>query len=162
VQPLLIVKLLALLALANGTPVVANKIFGRRFAHPVDGNADFFDGRPLFGSSKTIRGILIAVLVTAAGAPLIGLKWQIGGLVGSLAMVGDLVSSFVKRRLDLPPSSRATGLDQVPEALFPLLGCRGLLPLTIADIGAAVALFFIGEVVVSRLLYAVRLRDRPY
>jgi CDP-diglyceride synthetase len=162
VQPLVVLKLLVVLALANGTPVVVKKVFGRRFAHPLDGNAAFVDGRPLFGRSKTIRGVVLAVLAATLGAPLIGLEWQIGAVVGGLAMVGDLVSSFVKRRLDLPPSSRASGLDQVPEALFPLLGCRDLLSLTIADIGAGVALFFIGDVVVSRLLYAVRLRDRPY
>jgi CDP-2,3-bis-(O-geranylgeranyl)-sn-glycerol synthase len=161
-QPLVVLKLLVLLALANGTPVLAKKVLGGRFAHPLDGNAVFLDRRPLFGRSKTIRGVALAVLAATLGAPLIGLEWQIGVVVGSLAMAGDLVSSFVKRRLDLPPSSRASGLDQVPEALFPLLGCRDLLSLTIADIGAGVALFFIGDVVASRLLYAIRLRDRPY
>ena len=161
-QPLLVLKLLVLLALANGTPVVAKKIFDERFARPLDGNAAFVDGRPLFGRSKTIRGVVLAVLAAMLGAPLIGLEWQIGAVVGSLAMVGDLVSSFVKRRLGLPPSGQASGLDQVPEALFPLLGCRHLLSLTMGDIGAGVALFFIGDVVASRLLYAVRLRDRPY
>ena len=158
----MVLKLLVLLALANGTPVVAKKIFGSRFAHPLDGNTAFVDGRPLFGRSKTIRGVALAVLAATLGAPLIGLESQIGFVVGSLAMAGDLVSSFVKRRLDLPPSSRASGLDQVPEALFPLLGCRSLVSLTIADIGAGVALFFIGDVVASRLLYRAHLRDRPY
>jgi hypothetical protein len=162
VQPLVVLKLLVLLALANGTPVVAKKVFGGRFAHALDGNAEFVDGRPLFGGSKTIRGVVLAVLAATLGAPLIGVEWQIGAVVGGLAMVGDLVSSFLKRRLGLPPSSQASGLDQVPEALFPLLGCHHLLSLTIADIGAGVALFFIGDVVASRLLYAVRLRDRPY
>ena len=161
-QPLVVLRLLVLLALANGTPVVAKKIFGGHFAHPLDGNAVFVDGRPFFGRSKTIRGVVLAVLAATLGAPLVGLEWRIGVVVGSLAMAGDLVSSFVKRRLDLPPSSRASGLDQVPEALFPLLGCRDPLSLTIADIGAGVALFFIGDVVASCLLYAVRLRDRPY
>jgi CDP-diglyceride synthetase len=162
VQPLVVLKLLVLLALANGTPVVAKRILGSRFAHPLDGNMAFVDGRPFFGRSKTIRGVALAVLAAMLGAPLIGLEWRVGAVLGGLAMVGDLVSSFVKRRLDLPPSSRATGLDQVPEALFPLLGCRDLLSLTIADVGAGVALFFIGDVVASRLLYAIRVRDRPY
>lgn len=157
-----IVQLLILLMLANGTPVVARKILGERFSYPLDGGVEFVDGRPLFGRSKTIRGVVLAVPVTTAGAPLIGLGWEIGVLVGTLAMAGDLVSSFLKRRLDMPPSSRASGLDQVPEALFPLLACRNLLSLTMADIGAGVALFFIGDVVLSRVLYAFRLRDRPY
>ena len=157
-----ILQLLVLLMLANGTPVFAKKILGERFAYPLDCGVEFVDGRPLFGRSKTVRGVVLAVLVTMAGAPLIGLEWVVGFLVGSLAMVGDLISSFVKRRMALPPSSRASGLDQVPEALFPLLICRNLLSLTMTDIGAAVALFFIGEILLSRALYAFRLRDRPY
>jgi CDP-diglyceride synthetase len=162
VHPWPILQLLILLMLANGTPVVAKKILGERWAYPCDCGVEFVDGRPLFGRSKTIRGVLLAVLVTMAGAPLIGLQWQIGLLVGSLAMAGDLASSFLKRRMALPPSSRASGLDQFPEALIPLLACRNPLSLTMADIGVTAALFFIGEVLLSRVLYAVRLRDRPY
>lgn len=161
-HPVPILQLLMLLMLANGTPLVARKILGERFSYPLDLGVEFVDGRPLFGRSKTIRGVVLAVLVTMAGAPLIGLGWEIGLLVGTLAMTGDLVSSFLKRRLDMPPSSRASGLDQVPEALFPLLACRNLLSLTMADMAAGVALFFIGEVVLSRVLYTFRLRDRPY
>ena len=161
-HPWPILQLLVLLMLANGTPVAAKKIFGDRFAYPLDGGVGFVDGRPLLGRSKTVRGVVLAVLVTAAGAPLIGLDWQIGMVVGSLAMAGDLTSSFLKRRMDLPPSSRASGLDQVPEALFPLLACRRLLSLSIGDNGAGVVLFTVGEVVLSRILYAFRLRDRPY
>jgi CDP-2,3-bis-(O-geranylgeranyl)-sn-glycerol synthase len=76
-------------------------------------------------------------------------------------MAGDHFSSFCKRRLNLPSSSRGSGLDQVPESLFPALACRNL-GLAPADIVAGIVLFIIGEVVLSRLLYAVRLRDRPY
>jgi CDP-archaeol synthase len=155
-------QLLVLLMLANGAPVAAKNILGDRFSHPLDAGVEFVDGRPLFGRSKTIRGIVLAVLVTTAGAPLIGLDWRIGVMTGSLAMAGDLASSFVKRRMALPPSSRASGLDQVPEALLPLLASRNLLSLSIADIGVVVGLFFIGEVLLSRILYALSLRDRPY
>jgi len=157
-----ILQLLVLLMLANGTPVVAKKFLGERFTYPLDGGVVFVDGRPLFGRSKTIRGVVLAVLVTTAGAPMIGLEWGVGVLVGTFAMAGDLASSFLKRRLGLPPSSRASGLDQLPEALFPLLACRNPLSLTIADMGATAALFFIGEVLLSRVLYAFQLRDRPY
>ena len=161
-HPWSILQLLVLLMLANGTPVIAKKIFGERFAYPLDGGFKFLDGRALFGQSKTLRGVVLAVLVTTAGAPLIGIDWGIGALVGSLAMVGDLASSFLKRRMALPPSSRASGLDQIPEALFPLLACRNPLSLTMADIGITAVLFFVGEVLLSRVFYAFRLRDRPY
>ena len=122
----------------------------------------FFDGRPLFGPSKTIRGILISVLITTASAPLVGLDLTIGAIVAGAAMAGDLFSSFVKRRLNFPPSSRALGLDQVPESLFPMLACRDALSLTIADIALGVGIFFVGELILSRLLYQVHLRDEPY
>ena len=161
-HPWPILQLLVLLMLANGTPLVAKKILGERFAYPLDGSVEFVDGRPLFGRSKTIRGVVLAMLVTTVGAPLIGLDWTIGFVVGGLAMAGDLASSFLKRRMGLPPSSRASGLDQIPEALFPLLACRNPLSLTMADIGITAALFFIGEVLLSRVFYALRLRDRPY
>jgi hypothetical protein len=116
----------------------------------------------LFGPSKTIRGILISVLITTASAPLIGLDLTIGAIVAGAAMAGDLFSSFVKRRLNFPPSSRALGLDQVPESLFPMLACRDALSLTITDIALGVGVFFVGELVLSRLLYQVHVRDEPY
>ena len=77
-------------------------------------------------------------------------------------MAGDLFSSFVKRRLNLPPSSQALGLDQVPESLFPMLACRAALSLTIADIVLGVGIFFIGELILSRFLYQAHVRDEPY
>jgi CDP-diglyceride synthetase len=161
-QPILILQLLFLLMVANGTPLIAKKILGDRYAYPVDGNITLGDGRPLFGRSKTIRGVVLAVLATTTAAPLIGLGWEIGVLVGSFAMAGDLVSSFSKRRLSLPSSARASGLDQVPESLFPLLACRNLLSLSVPDIAVCVVVFALGDVLLSRVLYAWRLRDRPY
>jgi len=157
-----ILQLLILVTLANGAPVIAKRILANHFAWPLDGNLNFIDGRPLFGSSKTMRGVLVAVLVTTACAPLLGLEFRIGLVVGVTAMAGDLFSSFVKRRLGLPPSSRATGLDQIPESLFPALACSQALSLTALDIVAAVAIFFVGEQLLSRLLFRLHVRDRPY
>jgi CDP-archaeol synthase len=157
-----LMRVLVLLALANGSPVIAARIFGRTLARPLDGNAKFVDGRPLFGASKTVRGIIVALAVTALGAPLLGLEFQVGLLVGASAMAGDLFSSFLKRRLGLPPSSRATGLDQIPESLFPLLACSSVLPLSLMDIAAGCAIFFVGELLLSNLFFRLHLRDRPY
>ncbi len=161
-QPLAVLQVLVLLALANGTPIFAKKILDGRFAQPLDGGHAFFDGRPIFGSSKTVRGILVSLAVTTAAAPLVGLDFGTGALVASTAMAGDLMSSFVKRRLGLAPSSRAPGLDQIPESLLPLLACRTALSLTAIDITIALVVFFIGEHLLSRLLYMAHVRDEPY
>jgi CDP-2,3-bis-(O-geranylgeranyl)-sn-glycerol synthase len=161
-QPMPLLALLVLLLVANGTPVLAKWVLGDRFAFPLDGGVRFVDGRPLFGPAKTIRGIVLSVAATAAAAPVVGLDGMIGAVVGAAAMAGDLFSSFVKRRLGVPTSGRATGLDQLPEALIPLLACRGALALTLADIAATAAMFFVGEIVLSRLLFRLRVRDRPH
>src|SRR4030081_2099006 len=102
-----ILQLLALLTLANGTPIVAKKIFGPRFSFPVDAGTIFFDGRPLFGPSKTIRGIFISVLLTTASAPLVGLDLTIGAIVAGAAVAGGLFFSFVEPPLNFSPSSQA-------------------------------------------------------
>jgi CDP-diglyceride synthetase len=161
-HPLALFLVLVLIMLANGTPVVAKRILGDRFTYPLDGNIVFFDGRPLFGSSKTVRGVVLALIVTAAGALLLGLSTTVGLVVAATAMAGDAFSSFVKRRLGLSPHSRATGLDQIPESLFPLLACQSALGLNAADIVAGVVIFLIGEILASRALFRLRVRDRPY
>jgi hypothetical protein len=157
-----LLKLLLLLAVANGAPVLAKKAGGCTLGQPLDAGLRFIDGRPLFGPAKTVRGVLVSISATAAIAPLIGIAWWLGALIGATAMAGDLLSSFIKRRLDWPPSSRATGLDHIPESLLPLLACQHALMLTAADIGIVVGGFFAGAVVLSRLLYRLGLRDEPY
>jgi CDP-archaeol synthase len=161
-HPLALARLLILLTLANGAPVMAKRIFGKRFSMPLDGNRHFIDGRPLFGTSKTIRGILASLAVTVGLAPIFGLDVGAGLLSATAAMIGDLFSSFIKRRMGLPPSSRAIGLDQVPESLFPLLACAPLFSLTGGDIAAGCAIFFVGELTVSHVLFRLGLRERPY
>lgn len=151
-----------LLTLANGAPVVAKKLLRGRLAFPLDAGARFIDGQPLLGPSKTIRGVVCSVVATAVVAPLLGLSLATGGLVAALAMIGDLLSSFVKRRLKFPSSSQAIGLDQVPESLLPLLVCKETLSLTSIDVVMGVAIFAVGELILSRWLYDLSLRDEPY
>ena len=159
---LLLLKLLILLSLANGSPVLAKNMLGSRFAFPLDGNLRFFDRKPLLGASKTLRGIVASIGVTSVGAILLGLELKVGVLVSGYAMAGDVFSSFVKRRLSLAPSSKATGLDQIPESLLPLLACRSTLSLSIASSVTLVVIFLILEILLSKVLYRYHLRDRPY
>jgi hypothetical protein len=157
-QYVTVAQLLILLSLANGSPVIVKGILGDAYATPIDGNIRFVDGRALLGPSQTIRGIVSSLLVTALGAPLIGLQLESGLLVAAAAMAGDLLSSF----FGLAPSSRATGLDQIPEALFPLLACVFALQLTVIDVVVGCAIFFVGAVLLSQLFFRLHLRDRPY
>jgi CDP-diglyceride synthetase len=155
-------RLLALIVIANGTPIVAATILGQRGAWPVDGGWLWADGYRLLGDSKTWRGVMLAPLATGAGAVLLGLPLWVGAAVGVAGMSGDMLSSFIKRRLGVPPSGRATGLDQIPESLLPLLAVAGEFALTGSAILLIVVGFVVLEITLSPIFHRLGLRDRPY
>jgi hypothetical protein len=57
--------------IANGFPVIGGKLFDTQFSQPLDRGVVFVDGRPVFGQSKTIRGVILSLLATAASAPVL-------------------------------------------------------------------------------------------
>jgi hypothetical protein len=159
---LLTLKLLLLLGIANGAPIVLNKLLDNRFSSPVDGDVVLPDQRPLFGPSKTWRGIVVAITSCGIAAELMHLAFHVGILFGACAMAGDLFSSFIKRRLNIQPSGMALGLDQIPEALFPLLAIKDRFMLTADYITLLTALFLVLELVISRILFELHIRKEPY
>jgi len=96
---------------ANAIPVIVG---GGR---PIDFGKSFIDGRPIFGSHKTLRGFFSGLLVgTLAGlAMTVVLGYPLFfGLVSSLgALLGDLCGAFVKRRLGIPPGGLLPVIDQI-------------------------------------------------
>jgi hypothetical protein len=154
-------KFLILLLIANGSPILARGVLGDRFDRPLDAGARFTDGRPVFGRSKTIRGIGVSMLVTGLVAPLLAVPFVAGIAIGAFAMVGDLSSSFVKRRLALAPGARAMGLDQIPESLLPAVAMMGLFGFGWGSVALVVALFVVVDVSISPLLYWLRIRPEP-
>jgi CDP-2,3-bis-(O-geranylgeranyl)-sn-glycerol synthase len=158
---LALAQVLILLSLANASPVIAKLFLGKTYARPIDGNTRFIDGRPLFGPSKTIRGLVVSLLLTALAAPLIGLQFKIGLLEAAAAMAGDLLSSFSKRGWVLHPVEGDRARPNSRSAL-PLLACRSAFSLTAIDIAAGCVIFFVGEVLLSYLFFRLRLRDRRY
>ena len=111
------IQLLLLIIIANGAPVLMRIIFGDHLNSPVDFGITLPDNHPVFGSSKTWRGIFAALLMTSVAASLMNFPFAIGFLIAGYAVAGDLTSSFIKRRLSLAPSSKAPILDQAPESL---------------------------------------------
>ncbi len=77
-------------------------------------------------------------------------------------MLGDLLSSFFKRRMRLRPSAMALGLDQVPESLLPLMACAPLLDLTWTQVLLLTLVFVVLEIILSRVAYYFGIRKQPY
>lgn len=150
------------LVLINGAPIVAWWALRDCCAWSLDGGAKFIDGRPLFGRSKTVRGVIAALLVGPLAVWLLGQPPALGLELAAFAMIGDLLSSFVKRRLGLHPSDRAWLLDQLPESVVPLLAARAVLELSWLQVVLVAALFTAFDVLLSRVLFRWHLRRRPY
>lgn len=151
-----------MLVLANGIPVVAAGLLKNRWSAPVDGGRSWSDGRPVFGESKTWRGVVSGALSCALFAWLTGLGFVFGFLFGLLGLAGDMLSSFIKRRLGMASSARAVGLDQIPEALLPMLLAMWWLPVSLWVVVIVVVLFTLSNIYGSPLLYRLGIRRQPH
>lgn len=156
------IELILLLLTANGAPIVLRWLLGKHYAWPADCGMRLADGRPMFGASKTFRGLIAALLCTTLLAWLIGWNPWLGLLFATMAMLGDLLASFLKRRFAIPAGGMAPGLDQIPESLFPLLALRGFLEISWLQIIFIVVAFIILDYLLSFLLYRLHIRQHPY
>lgn len=138
---------LALLIAANATPVLAARLLGKRWAAPLHARR--------LGAHKTWRGIVAGLLASTFAGALLPCGAALGAGVGALALAGDLASSFVKRRLRLPPGSAAPLLDQLPEALLPLLVFAQALELPGSAVLGTALLFTLLDMLTGRF------RQRP-
>lgn len=154
--------LFIMLVLANGAPVIACKLTPGLWSQPVDGGRLWRDQRPLFGNSKTWRGLISGTLTCALFSAVVGLGVWFGLWFGLLALGGDLLSSFIKRRLGMPASSRALGLDQIPEALIPILFAVAWLNLTWWSGLLVVVVFVAANIGFSPVLYRLGIRRHPH
>jgi CDP-2,3-bis-(O-geranylgeranyl)-sn-glycerol synthase len=133
-----------------------------KLALPVDFGSKLPDRRPFFGESKTWRGIAGAIIITAVGAVIFGYEAAVGVQVALYAHVGDLFSSFIKRRIGLASSSMAPLLDQVPESLFPAVMMMHVFSLEVQSILVLVCLFIVLELLLSWIFFKLGIRKRPY
>lgn len=110
-----------LLWFVNLAPPLLVVLFDYRWTAPIDGGYLLPDGRPLFGKHKTIRGVLAGIICGGSIGLALSFPLWLGLAAGSLSMAGDLVTSFVKRRMAFTSGSVVPGLDQIPEGLLPFI-----------------------------------------
>lgn len=117
--------------LANMTPPIAKRLKVLNFlAKPVDFNKNFL-GKPIFGSHKTWRGVLLAFLVGFSTALFQGFLYNFkffkeisilnyseinilffSFIISFSTVLGDLFFAFIKRRLNLKPGAPFLPFDQ--------------------------------------------------
>lgn len=91
-------------------------ILGGKF--PVDFRRDFLDGKRVLGDGKTYSGLIGGTLAGFTAGMLLNifsLRFPVSVLFGLSfgAMVGDMVASFIKRRLGLERGETLPLVDQL-------------------------------------------------
>jgi predicted MPP superfamily phosphohydrolase len=158
---LLFLKLLILLWLVNFAPPVIAVVFESKYDRPLDYGRLWRDGRPLLGRNKTLRGVLGAIIVAGLIGSILGFPLWLCLGVGVLSMLGDLFSSFLKRRLSFTSGDTVPGLDQIPEGLTPFCLIAPYYGLTLQYVLVFGVVFGIGAYVGSIFLYKVILK-KPF
>jgi CDP-2,3-bis-(O-geranylgeranyl)-sn-glycerol synthase len=151
---------------ANGAPV----LFGG--GKPIDGGKTFRDGRPLFGPHKTVRGFVFGILIgTFVGwvqevyGPTVGLPKGsvVLGFVLSLgALMGDLLGSFIKRRMKLKSGAHLPVSDQLDFMLMALLFSLPVQPPTLMYALIIIVLTAPIHLMVNFMAYLLRLKKTPW
>ena len=161
--------------IANMTPPLANKIpLLKQWKTPLDFGFRW-QGRSLFGSNKTWRGLVTG---TIAGAIVAGLQYSfisdhysgfttvaismmLGAIMGVGALVGDAVESFFKRRAGVKPGDSWFPFDQTDYIIGGLITVYPFVRPGLAVVLWIFAIYFGLHLIVSYIGFRLGFKDKP-
>lgn len=162
---------------ANMAPVWFKNAFSW-MAVPLDRGA-LFRGEPLFGSHKTLRGVVTGIVLAMAVAFVQYLlrtipffqqlsladygQWlALGFLMGSGALIGDLIKSFIKRRVGIQPGKPFIPFDQVDFVAGALLLSYPLIHPPWEIVAASFVLSFVLHIVTNHVAFWLKIRQEKW
>ncbi|MBD3312018.1 CDP-archaeol synthase [archaeon] len=81
-------------------------------SHPLDAGLKL-GGKRLLGNGKTLEGFLIGLNTGLLSAVMLGLDFRVSFVFVLACLGGDLLGSFIKRRLDLKRGEEVPLMDQL-------------------------------------------------
>jgi hypothetical protein len=145
-------KILLLLLVANTAPLIFGVLFPNMRRWPLDNGRRFTDGRPLLGGHKTFWGLFSGIGAAGFISLLTGLPLSKGLLIGLASLLGDLLTSFLKRRLGLVEGETAYLFDHLLEGALPLLLCKPLFSISWSLLLVLLGLFITCGLLGARIL----------
>ncbi|MBR9678630.1 MAG: CDP-2,3-bis-(O-geranylgeranyl)-sn-glycerol synthase [Nanoarchaeota archaeon] len=104
---------------ANSTPVLFSKIKALNFLDfPID-RGKTWKGRRILGDGKTVKGFVMGVFWGSVAGTALG-TIKLGFALSLGTMIGDLIGSFLKRRLEVERGKSNWLLDQETFIVFAL------------------------------------------
>ena len=144
------VRVLLMLIVANSAAWLAGRFPSVRPPLALDGGLIAWDGQPLLGSHKSWRGFIAGVAASSVIGGLCGVAWWVAAGFGFLSLSGDALSGAVKRRLRRPPGADVPLLDQLPEALLPVLSLWSWLAISWPEAAVVIGLFVLLDLLWTR------------
>jgi len=162
---------------ANMAPVIVKNIFND-LKVPIDFNKKI-NNKPIFGKNKTFRGLIFGVLFAVVIAYLQFLLYKnnifvdisivdysdwilIGLLMGFGAIFGDLIESFVKRRLNYKSGKTFIPFDQLDFVIGAMIFIYPLVILSVSKIITILLLSFVLHVIVNHLAFYTGIREEKF
>ena len=169
---------------ANGFAVFSSIL---KSSHQIDGGRLYRDGRPILGGGKSwerffigfLSGALFGVVqyvfapvllvfieiylplpVELISVVLLSIPFVFVVALG--AMVGDLIGSFIKRRLNINRGRPAPGIDQLDFLIVAILFGVLVLPLPIIHIIFLIVITPIFHLLANFIGYLLRLKEVPW
>lgn len=149
--------------------------------HPIDGGRLFLDGNPVFGEGKTWEGLFFGCIFGAligliegiafpfipfniSPIPLVivPMSWFLGLILGLGAMIGDLVGSFIKRRIGLKRGEPALIMDQDDFVLGSLFLVSFFITIKIEWLILLLLLTPPIHLITNRIAYYLKIKSTPH
>lgn len=161
---------------ANMAPVIVKKINILNF--PIDFNKTI-NNSPIFGKNKTFRGLVFGIIFSMIIAFIqytfynngifINLSFidysnwlLLGFLMGFGAIFGDLVKSFIKRRLNYEPGKAFIPFDQTDFVIGALIFAFPLARLSLDKIIIIIVLSFVLHIIVNHIAFYTKIRKEKW
>ncbi len=147
-------------------------------SYPIDANKTW-RGNIIFGSHKTWRGLFFGFLAAIAMAYIqqtiyhTGANyylfdyshlnfWILGVLMASGALLGDLLRSFIKRRLHINPGTLWFPFDQVDWILGAIIFTAWYVPISLGQMIIAVLLSVLIHPLVNYVCYLIHMQKNKF
>ncbi|MAH01963.1 hypothetical protein CMO87_01905 [Candidatus Woesearchaeota archaeon] len=158
---------------ANMAPVIVKNIFNN-LKFPIDFNKKI-KNKPIFGKNKTFRGLIFGILFAVIIAYLQFLFYNnnlfvnisivnysdwllIGLLMGFGTIFGDLVESFVKRRMNYESGKSFIPWDQMDFVIGALIFVYPIVKLSLNKIIIILLLSFILHIIANHIAFYTGVR----
>jgi CDP-2,3-bis-(O-geranylgeranyl)-sn-glycerol synthase len=129
--------------------------------HPIDFGLKFKKKR-LLGDGKTIEGFLIGLSAGLISTMVLGLDFRVGFIVALASLAGDLIGSFIKRRLGLKRGEEVPLMDQLGFIITTYIALSFLIKMNYLLALLLMVVTYVAHRLTNVIAYLLKLKKVPW